>query len=101
MSKTQNTPASRRFAGAARSAIRLGYSPLTDRIYAGKMEADGQTMRDAKTDVTSDMLAAIKHYCPPGKERIIRENGKPAYLLQVLPLPNATTSATGSQEGKQ
>lgn len=85
-------------AGSAASAIRLGYSPLTERIYAGKMEADGHTMRDAKTDVTSDVLAAIKHYCPPGKERIIRENGKPAYLLQVLPLSNAQRERPAQEE---
>lgn len=41
------------------SSLRIASSPLTGRIYCGKLNKAGTAFLDGKVDVTSDVMAAI------------------------------------------
>lgn len=75
------------------SKIRVQCSPLTKNIYAGRINKAGNTWASDPADVTSDVLGAVIQKIGAGSTIIVRENGKPAYEIEV----RAITSA--EQEG--
>lgn len=72
----------------ARKRLRVGYVKVLDRIHAVHASADGLFFEDS-VDVTSDVLAALVKYCPPGMERRIVVDGVPRFVLQIHPLDGA------------
>lgn len=81
-----------------KNPIRLGFSPVSRRIYAGRMGADGETMRDDCEDVTSDVLGNVIEYVGVGRSRRIVADGVPSYEISVRVLPPAP-ALTSSGEG--
>lgn len=69
------------------SRLRVACAAVSGRIYAGRIRADGKEFIGRQTDVTSDVLAALMHYCPIGKERVIRKDGQPVAILKMFPPP--------------
>ncbi len=43
--------------------LRLGISPITDRVYAGYVKDNGQEWKPGKYDVTEDFKRCIVLYC--------------------------------------
>ena len=63
---------------------RIGCSPLTNIIYAGKVNKDGQTWRSGtQQDVTSDVIQAIIHYVGIDKQLNVTLDGKPRYTILI------------------
>ncbi len=57
------------------SDIRLGHSPLTDKIYAGRLNKDGAKWLE-KTDVTNDFIHAAIGRWSGYKEKITGPDGE-------------------------
>ena len=68
-----------------RGPIRIGTSPLSNNIYAGRVRKDGKTWRDAdKTDVTREAIGAVcEHAERFGAPITVNCNGKPKYRLTI------------------
>jgi hypothetical protein len=57
--------------------IRVQLSPLTLRIYAGRVNKAGDTWSGEKFDVTSDVFGAVIEMVRPGnKTTVTRQDGK-------------------------
>lgn len=69
------------------SATRVAKSPMTNRIYAGRVCRDGVTWQAGKTDVTSDVLKAVVDLVTPGHTLSVSVGGKPAYEITVKATP--------------
>jgi hypothetical protein len=41
------------------SDLRLAISPITDKVYAGKIKKDGTFYQSNKTDVTNDFIGVV------------------------------------------
>jgi hypothetical protein len=41
------------------TSIRIAHSALSGRVYAGRLNANGNTWKPGKTDVTSDFLCCV------------------------------------------
>lgn len=68
----------------------VAVSPLTNRIYAGKLTNKRDCWRDGKTDVTGAACAAVaQHVLAAGGEIVVTANGKPAYEIIVRDLSAA------------
>lgn len=68
----------------------VAVSPLTNRIYAGKLTKDRLCWRDGKSDVTGEACAAVaQHVLAAGGETIVSANGQPAYEIIVRDLTAA------------
>lgn len=50
------------------SKLRLGVSPLTGRVYAGKIKPSGREWYAGKVDVTEDFQRCVVLYCSDGAE---------------------------------
>lgn len=70
--------------------LRIACSPLTGTIYAGKINKGGDAWRGEPLDVTSDVLGSVIAKIGAGNVIVVRENGQPAYEIEVrrtLPMP--------------
>jgi hypothetical protein len=65
------------------SKIRVQPSPLTQTIYAGRINKDGTAWQGEKHDVTSDVIGSIIQYVGVGNVISVNENGQPAYEIEV------------------
>lgn len=63
--------------------IRIQCSPLTENIYAGRVNKAGTAWAGEKTDVTRDVLGAVIQKISAGNIITVNENGKPAYEIEV------------------
>jgi hypothetical protein len=45
------------------SQLRLGLSPLTQKVYAGQIKQNGYEWKQGKTDVTEDFVRCVVQYC--------------------------------------
>jgi hypothetical protein len=55
--------------------VRIGVSPLTERVYVGTLRNDHEWRN--KVDRTNDFLAALLEWCPAGYEReIVGSDGR-------------------------
>lgn len=48
--------------------MRLGMSPLTKRVYAGHIKANGYEWKEGKKDVTEDFKRCVVQYCSESVE---------------------------------
>lgn len=65
---------------------RIGCSPLSGRIYAGKLNKKGDVWL-TKTDVTNECCGAvIEHVLHNKGSQIVSVNGQPAYEIKVINL---------------
>ena len=82
-----------------RRPFHVGYSPLTQRIYAGHVAKDGVSWREGKTDVTTEVLLAVVGRIRPGyRQALIATNGGPSYEIEVREIP---TPASGIDVPKE
>jgi hypothetical protein len=68
------------------SKLRIACSPLTARIYVGKINkaGDGWLGKPEKLDVTGDACAAVaKHAIMNGGSTVVTANGVPRYEIIV------------------
>ena len=66
------------------SKLQLGYSPLTERIYLGKVNPKKPTeWVGEKRDVTSDFLQVMLQKFEPNTKTSITIEGKPKYEIIV------------------
>lgn len=63
--------------------LRVQCSPLTEIIYAGRINKEGSAWAGEKTDVTSDVLGAVIQKIGAGNVITVNVNGKPAYEIEV------------------
>jgi len=66
------------------SPIRVAMAALSERIYAGRVAKDGQTFREPRYDVTSDVLVAIRDKVGVGNEVTVSCEGVPSFRIAVL-----------------
>ena len=67
------------------SKIRVGHSPLGNKIFAGTLIKGGTMWSSNKTDVTIDALVAVcNHVAQFGDDVVIsREDGTPEFKIKV------------------
>lgn len=65
------------------SKLRVGCSPLTKTIFAGRLNKAGNAWIGDPVDVTSDVLGSVIEKVGAGNVITVRENGKPAYEISV------------------
>lgn len=63
--------------------LHVAISPLTQRIYAGRVAKDGCTWLPGKQDVTSDVLEAVIRKVGAGNTVSVEINGEPAYEITI------------------
>lgn len=69
---------------SAPNPIRLGLSPLSERVYAGRVQKDGKVWRAGQQwDVTTDFLKAVIDFVGPDRSLVINVDGKPKYRVTV------------------
>ena len=69
------------------SALHVGVSPLTNRIFAGTVLKDGRTWGANKSDVTGAACGAVAEHVIANKGPVIVTcNGKPKYEIRVIEL---------------
>lgn len=69
----------------------VGTSPLTNRIYAGRLTKDGKTWGAGKTDVTGAACGAVvEHVMARGGTVVVTANGEPAFEITVRELKKDT-----------
>lgn len=67
--------------------IHIATSPLTNRIYTGKVLKDGMTWGVGKTDVTGAACGAVaEHVLANGEPVIVSNKGVPVYEITVRKL---------------
>lgn len=67
--------------------IHVGTSPLTNRIYAGRLLKSKDGWAEGKQDVTGLACAAVsQHVLAAGHPVVVTENGKPKYEITVRDL---------------
>ncbi len=66
--------------------VRIGCSPLSGRIYAGKLNKNGKEWA-SKVDVTNEACGAvIEHGLYNKGSVVVNVNGKPAYEIKIITL---------------
>lgn len=64
--------------------LHIGTSPLTNRIFAGRVSADGTCWLAGKVDVTGPACGAVaEHVIANGAPVVVTCNGKPAFRISV------------------
>lgn len=67
--------------------LHVATSPITNRIYAGRLLKDGATWGGKTKDVTGQACAAVAQYVlAAGGATVVTCNGKPAYRIVVQDL---------------
>ena len=65
------------------SDIRIGVSPLTDRIYLGTVSKRDPGTWNQKADCTSQFIAAVMDWAPVGSIRMVRDSHGNQYEIEV------------------
>jgi hypothetical protein len=77
-------------------SIRIQKSPLTDRIFAGRINKAGNAWLGEKKDVTGEACAAVAlHAMAKGGTIVVTANGKPEWEVTVAPVLRAAPPASG------
>ena len=81
--------------------VRVGCSPLSNNIYAGRLCVDGHTWQDGKQDVTIDALVAVaEHVERFGQSvKLYGRPDAPSYEIAVRRL-NESESSTDTSAGR-
>lgn len=78
--------------------LRVGTSPLTNKIFCGHVLKNGFVWAANKTDITGAALGAVaEHVVRNGGPVTINCNGKPRFEITVREIPEPTN---GEEEGK-
>ena len=75
--------------------IRLGTSPLTGRIYAGRPAKDGMSFKGERFDVTSDVLKCTAEKIGIGNQVNVEVDGVVQFIIAVLPANHRPTPNSG------
>ena len=68
-------------------SIRIQKSPLTNRIFAGKINKAGNAWLGDKQDVTGEACAAVAlHAIAKGGTIVVTANGEPEWEITVTPV---------------
>ncbi|MBK1732896.1 DUF7446 family protein [Thiococcus pfennigii] len=68
-------------------ALHVATSPLTNRIFAGRVLADGRTWGAGRADVTGAACGAVaEHIAAAGAPVVVMRNGVPKWELSVRDL---------------
>ena len=62
--------------------LKLGVSPITKRVYAGRVSKKGNTWLD-KVDITEQFLQCCLAYFDANTENTISADDKPVYIITV------------------
>lgn len=83
-------------------SIQLGASPLTDRVYLGKVEAKNPGRWREKVDCTGKFLGALMEWTPPGTVRLITDNHGNSFEIEVrkVAAPLKAEQSTQSKESQ-
>ena len=65
------------------SKLRVQTSPLSNKIYVGRINKQGDAWSGEPQEVTSDVLGSIIQYIGVNKTVTVNENGKPKYSIEV------------------
>jgi hypothetical protein len=76
------------------SRLRVGNSPISNRIFAGKCAKDGLTWKAGKEDVTGDVLQAIIDHVTPGHEVDVTVDGVPKYRIRVTEISSENAACS-------
>jgi hypothetical protein len=82
--------------------LHVGVSPLTNRIFAGRVTKNGLYWREGKEDVTGSACAAVaEHALASKKPVVVFAGGKPCFEISVRDLREngATQNIEGMQNG--
>jgi hypothetical protein len=83
----------------SKNDIRVALSPLSGRVYAGRVNKDGMTWREGhKWDVTGDVIRAVVHLLERGPH-LVRVDNEPTYVLKLEKISSGGVEAQ-SQAGK-
>lgn len=64
--------------------VHVGTSPLTNKIYAGRLSKDGKSWGAGKVDVTGAACGAVvEHVMARGGSVVVSRNGEPAFEITV------------------
>lgn len=66
--------------------LRVGCSPITKTIYAGRVNDAGDMWSGKKHDVTNDVIGAIIEKIGSNNKMVISEDGVPVYEISVRAL---------------
>ena len=81
------------------SRLRVGKSPISNHIFAGKCAKDGLTWKAGKEDVTGDVLQAIIDYVTPGHEVNVTVDGVLKYRIRVTEISPQNDQANPATDG--
>ena len=62
--------------------LKLGVSPITKTVYAGRLNKKGDMWID-KVDITEQFLRCCLEYFEPNTENTISADGKPEFVITV------------------
>lgn len=62
--------------------LKLGVSPLTKNVYAGRLNKQG-TIWQQKVDITGQFLSCVLHYFDHGTENTITADGEPVARITI------------------
>lgn len=81
--------------------LRVGCSPLTNNIYAGRLCVDGHTWRDGKQDVTVDALVAVAEHVERFGQpvRLYGRADAPSYEITVRRINETVLEDSGDSNG--
>ena len=63
--------------------IKIGASPLTDRIYLGTVSKRSPGVWSSKVDCTSQFIGALMDWTPHGTIRVVNDNHGNTYEIEV------------------
>ena len=63
--------------------IRLGVSPLSDRIYIGTVSKKDPTLWTNKVDATSQFISTLFQWVEPGEIRLVTSSDGSEYTIDV------------------
>ena len=63
--------------------LHIGVSPLTDSVYVGTVNKRDRGLWNQKRDMTSNFIAAVMDWAPPGTIRMVSDNKGNSYEIEV------------------
>lgn len=63
--------------------VRIGASPLTDRIYVGTISKKDPTLWNSKVDCTGNFIGTLMQWAPVGTIRMVKDNLGNNYEIEI------------------
>lgn len=80
--------------------LRIGVSPLTDRVYVGTVNKRSPGVWASKSDCTSRLLGALMEWTPPGNVREFADSHGNRYEIEIRKLPDDRSAAPSGEGDK-